>query len=210
MTRITLLAALLILGLAYGCGKDKNTATPKYTFSYSGMLLPNNDIQFTSSAPAGSRHMWLLGDGGSSTLAAPTHAYATHNDYLVKLVVDGSDTVREHIVVCDDPIHTSEIAGIRSWHHYYISGSVSNTRPDTAFALAYVDRLAIRYRYDTLFYVPGSNTGETISFSRAYQIPGMLSESYDVLFSYVGNSIILVRTIPTSISTNDIERFVSF
>ena len=63
-------------------------ASPPADFDIQGGLLcVGTPIQFTNNTPAPAGLIWEFGDGESSTLAAPTHSYATAGNFTVTLSV---------------------------------------------------------------------------------------------------------------------------
>lgn len=69
------------------------------SFTYS--IAPNGEATFTNTSLHASSYAWDFGDGGFSTVAQPTHVYASSGTYLVTLVAtDGctSDTLVDTVV----------------------------------------------------------------------------------------------------------------
>ena len=66
------------------------------------------DVQFTNSCLNTSAYQWAFGDGGTSTLASPTHTYTSVGNYVVSLIATGtsacntSDTAWSLPIVVDD------------------------------------------------------------------------------------------------------------
>jgi len=63
-----------------------NIAGPVANFHSITLPCKNMPVAFTNTSTGASTYTWLFGDGGTSTLASPTHAYATNGTYTVKLV----------------------------------------------------------------------------------------------------------------------------
>lgn len=58
-----------------------------FTFLPNPVCLAPSFVQFTNTSVGGSSYYWDFGDGGSSTLQNPTHAYALQGFYTVTLTV---------------------------------------------------------------------------------------------------------------------------
>lgn len=72
--------------------------TPGFTFSQSGITF-----NFANSSAGATTYFWDFGDGGTSTLANPTHTYSSPGPYTVCLIssnICGSDTVCQGVVAC--------------------------------------------------------------------------------------------------------------
>ncbi len=99
----------LIATSNFGC-KDTTTKTvtvypsssPAYSMSNAEQCLNGNSFVFTntSSVSAGTTltYNWNFGDGGTSTLAAPTHSYATAGTYTVTLIVTTNNGCKDTLV----------------------------------------------------------------------------------------------------------------
>jgi gliding motility-associated-like protein len=80
-----------------GCSYDTVGVTitvqsaPPADFSISqGPFCVGTPVQFTNNTPAPAGLSWDFGDGGGSTLSAPTHSYANAGNYDVTLTVTSS------------------------------------------------------------------------------------------------------------------------
>ena len=58
-----------------------------FTFAPNPVCLAPSLVQFTNTSVGGSSYYWDFGDGSSSTLQNPTHAYTTPGNYTVVLTV---------------------------------------------------------------------------------------------------------------------------
>ncbi len=72
-------------------------------FSYSGIPCSGSTIQFSNSSTAGLSYHWDFGDGDTSNLQTPNHAYNSTGSFTINLVVNsqgcGSDTVQQNIQI---------------------------------------------------------------------------------------------------------------
>jgi PKD repeat protein len=70
---------------------------------FTSVLGTSNTVDFTSASVGGATFSWTFGDGSTSTIENPTHAYTTAGTYDVTLVVTSaagcSDTIIKSIVV---------------------------------------------------------------------------------------------------------------
>jgi gliding motility-associated-like protein len=121
----------LIVTDAAGC-KDSitlnnfvNATDPIPNFNSADTLsCPGAIVTFTNtSTPAGSTSQWEFGDGGTSTAASPTHAYATTGLYTVKLRIQdlygcADSLIRNNYIRVDTPAA-----------NYSVSDSISSCLP---------------------------------------------------------------------------------
>lgn len=56
-------------------------------------------VNFTNTSNSGASYLWHFGDGGTSTLANPSHTYANLGTYSVKLVVTGCTGIKDSITL---------------------------------------------------------------------------------------------------------------
>ena len=59
-------------------------------FSYSGLMLAGEPVDFVADSSAPARFMWDFGDGSSGVFAQKTHTYTSQGQYLVSLTVEDS------------------------------------------------------------------------------------------------------------------------
>jgi len=95
------LAIPLLLAAVFGCGGGESSPTAvssgaaptaNFTSAPDGanpLIINFNDTSTPGSAPITSWN-WSFGDGGTSTIQAPTHTYATAGSYTVSLTVTNS------------------------------------------------------------------------------------------------------------------------
>ena len=102
-------------------GPETLSSTPAYDFSYSGQLIIHNNVSFMSNAPSSSTFLWNFGDGATSTLANPVHAYnaVLSNSsfyilsYPVTLIVNGdaAQPITKYLRITPG---TAQLSG--NWH----------------------------------------------------------------------------------------------
>lgn len=67
--------------------------TPQADFTISpGLFCAGTPVQFTNNTPAPAGLSWAFGDGGTSTLSAPQHAFAAAGTYTVTLSITSTTT----------------------------------------------------------------------------------------------------------------------
>lgn len=93
--------------LANGC-RDTATTTitvnPKPAIAFTGSPLtacnPPLNVNFTNTTSGATTYTWLFGDGGTSTLANPSHAYTANGNYAVSLIATSAagckDTLKKN------------------------------------------------------------------------------------------------------------------
>ncbi|MEZ4687851.1 MAG: PKD domain-containing protein [Bacteroidia bacterium] len=59
-------------------------------FSYSGLMLAGEPVNFVADSTAPARFMWDFGDGSSGVFAQKTHTYISQGQYMVSLTVEDS------------------------------------------------------------------------------------------------------------------------
>ncbi|MEO6239807.1 MAG: PKD domain-containing protein [Bacteroidia bacterium] len=72
--------ALAILCMLCGCQKK-----PTACFDTTDFHIVGSDFHFTNCSTEGHSYEWDFGDGGTSTLTAPTHTYYAAGTYTVRL-----------------------------------------------------------------------------------------------------------------------------
>jgi len=101
------IAALILATLAFGfltsCSSD-NPATqnlPNAGFTYTSSLNFPVVVQFVnqSTSSGGDIYFWDLGDGGFSTISNPIHSYTTPGTYLVRMVQQDINGIRDTVVM---------------------------------------------------------------------------------------------------------------
>jgi PKD repeat protein len=86
--------------------------TAAFTSSPTGTVAVSQDVAFTSTSTLPNTNIpatyaWVFGDGATSTVQNPTHAYTAAGTYTVTLIVTnegGSSTATSTVVVSDKPI----------------------------------------------------------------------------------------------------------
>jgi hypothetical protein len=98
--------------LAYWRQWWRPTAAPNAAF---GENITGTTVTFISSSLYATTFAWTFGDGGSSTLANPTHTYSMPRSYMVRLVVTSAcgdvDTLSKTIQIATTGLFTNPIAG---------------------------------------------------------------------------------------------------
>lgn len=69
---------------------------PKAEFSFDQDCSTPGEIQFNDESAGAETWAWSFGDGATSNIPNPTHAYADNGSYLVTLIVSNSQTGCEH------------------------------------------------------------------------------------------------------------------
>jgi hypothetical protein len=89
---ITIYPSILTYGFSFGGASWSNTSS--YTF-------PKDTVSFVVQEPYGTKFYWDFGDGTTSTLMLPTHAYKDTGRYLVVLRLNGdsSHLVKQYLHV---------------------------------------------------------------------------------------------------------------
>jgi Zn-dependent metalloprotease len=88
------------------------TNTPAAAF----VALPHNfcnapaTVNFVNNSNSGASFMWYFGDGGTSTVANPTHTYTALGNYTVKLVVTGCTGQKDSLIQTNYVVLDTNIA----------------------------------------------------------------------------------------------------
>jgi PKD repeat protein len=99
-----LISAILAFGFLSSCSSD-NPATqslPNAGFTYTSSRNFPVVVQFvnqSTSSGGGDIYFWDLGDGGFSTISNPIHSYATPGTFLVRMVQQDSNGIRDTVVM---------------------------------------------------------------------------------------------------------------
>jgi hypothetical protein len=167
-------------------------------FTYTGLKMAGNTLNFQSNASTSDVYLWDFGDGNTSTQIMPDHAFAvigSNTVYTVSLTIgnDAAHSAKKAITIFKDPVYTHLIAGARLLHHYsmhygymHVDSTIS---PDTTVSIRYLDPLTITFGTDTM-QVSGI-TDSSISFfgyNRIQPGPGgswVLFLDYDFIMNTV-------------------------
>jgi len=200
---LPIVISVLLLGFN-GCKKNKDAVNPAtlYDFSYSGLLIANDTISFTSTAPGGSTFLWDFGDSSSSSSPTPYHIYSHSDSFVVKLTINGDTlhSIVKKIPIGINPGFTYLVAGLRLWHHSFLFvESIWDTTyyyPDTSFAVNYINPITISIGTDTLYY--SYSLDSNLYFTRVYFIYADYVEhptgsEDDLKFNHISNQIIFSR-----------------
>jgi PKD repeat protein len=106
----------LIATNAYGSSFQTKTVTVNplaFTAGYTGSLLLNSPISFTTNYSTGSVYTWNFGDGNSSGSQSPVHTYTAFGTYTVSLtiVAAGCVNTRTFVIVINDAVGVNNYAG---------------------------------------------------------------------------------------------------
>jgi PKD repeat protein len=119
---------------------------PGFTVS-KGTTCINSPVQFTNTSINASIYSWNFGDGNTSSLENPVHAYTSPGIYNVKLTVCDSvhcDSIIQFNVVTVYPLHFSQTATICPGQSFSV-GSNTYTAQGT-----YTDTLTASYGCDSI------------------------------------------------------------
>lgn len=143
--------------------------------SWQGLQLPGNIISFHSTSRPDSSFLWNFGDGTSSTDSAPAHTFQTAGNYKVSLTINHNTapSVVKTIPIYNDPYYTSQIQGMRLWHHdleiIKSSGTTMTPQPDETFSTGYISPLQITFKNTVLYYGSYGSSDSILSFSYSYE-----------------------------------------
>jgi PKD repeat protein len=119
-----------------GGGPDPDGLTANFTFSPVAPA-PGQTVQFTdTSTGSPTSWSWTFGDGGTSTLQNPTHAFSAVASYTVGLTVrngSGSDDV-SRTVMAVDPATVLPPNRLADWSSAGVPGGSAQFRPGGASA----------------------------------------------------------------------------
>ncbi|MDP1725808.1 MAG: PKD domain-containing protein [Bacteroidota bacterium] len=93
-------------------------SVPASNFSYTNNSCSNRTVTFTDLSTAASSYLWSFGDGSTSTLANPSHLYATDSTYLVTLTINGSYLSSQTITVATSPV-VGSISSVSNCNNLY-------------------------------------------------------------------------------------------
>ena len=133
-------------------------------------------------------------DGTTSADSVPVHVFHNPGVYNVKLTVNGDTATRVTIpvTICNDPLYTHLLAGVRLWHdtaRLYYSGVTSFPHPDTSFALNYVNAAQVAYGSTTMYYSPAYSHDSLLYFYNSYTDHTGNTHSLSVSFNPFMNTI---------------------
>ncbi|MFN0276533.1 MAG: PKD domain-containing protein [Chitinophagales bacterium] len=114
-----------------GCAvTDAITVTVNYSptasFTYTSLGL---SVTFTNTSTGGATYTWDFGDGGSSTVANPTHTYDVAGDYTVTLTVTNS---------CGTDVYTTTVPAIVAIENTDLANA-TDIYPNPTSGIAIVD-----------------------------------------------------------------------
>ena len=169
-----------------GCSKRDDKPRPvylpdeptTYIYKYWGERVPGSEISFTTDAPAGASYLWNFGDGTTSTLREPKHAYNDTGTYTIKLTVDDKEAYNpvDRLIILPGPLYTYKIASTRDWKikeasTRYGSPDTLRTEYNEKLTLTYVDKVTVRLLnftkipYRDLVYQPAKSSGNVLAFA---------------------------------------------
>lgn len=128
----------LVVSAANGCSDSilhsvTVHANPSAAFTASAdTICAGASVAFTNSSAGGSTYQWTFGDGGTSTVASPSHTFATPGNYNPQLIVSTAfsckDTATALLVVDSVPVAaftaSTECLGFATQFSNVSSGSI--------------------------------------------------------------------------------------
>ncbi|PKQ22127.1 MAG: cell surface protein, partial [Actinobacteria bacterium HGW-Actinobacteria-5] len=123
--------------LAKGGGDLPNVnPTASFTYSVNKLAVNFNGSGSSDSDGTVASYLWNFGDGGSSTLAEPTHSYAAAGTYSVTLTVTdnegGTDTATQNVTAIANQLPTASFTSVVSKQSVSFTSSASD--PDGTVA----------------------------------------------------------------------------
>ena len=123
--------------LAKGGGDLPNVnPTASFTYSVNKLAVNFNGSGSSDSDGTVASYLWDFGDGGSSTLAEPTHSYAAAGTYSVTLTVTdnegGTDTATQDVTAVANQLPTASFTSVVSKQSVSFTSSASD--PDGTVA----------------------------------------------------------------------------
>jgi Zn-dependent metalloprotease len=73
------------------------TVVPDFSADYTTVCSAPLTVQFSNATVNANTYKWSFGDGGTSTLANPSHTYASPGNYSVKIVGDGGSCGKDSL-----------------------------------------------------------------------------------------------------------------
>lgn len=90
MHKLNLAVLLLASTLLFSCSKNSSAPLPKAAFTFSGEGIAPASVFFVNNSTGATSYSWNFGDGQTSTLATPAHAYINNGIYPVTLTATNS------------------------------------------------------------------------------------------------------------------------
>jgi PKD repeat protein len=184
------------------------SATPSYG-------TPPLTVQFTNASTGATpmTYAWAFGDGGTSTLASPSHTYTSVGNYTVVLIatnVDGSNTMTKNGYITVSTVTPSEYGCGTVYQGYTIGGGAAITgssdypipTPTTGKTVPSATYTALRDTIESatsgqVVYIPGTYT-INMSGQPAINVPAGVTVSSDRGRSGSLGALIIKNTNATS------------
>ena len=93
-------------------------ATAGYSANISGLTATLTNSSTCSGCAAPMTYFWEFGDGNTSTMASPTHTYASPNNYTICLTVNGFDSLQSP---CSDSLCDSYMVGASAVNNFTVN-----------------------------------------------------------------------------------------
>lgn len=158
--------------------KKQIVIKPYYDYSYHGVLVVNDTINFISQTYPinGNTYFWTFGDGATATTAHPYHVYTAEGQYTIKLKVNGDEAynVSKTIKISKDPIHTHKVAGNKTFTNCIKvirpvgAPIITKYLPDSVLDILFVNKLNLKLQWDNYIFSPGKSTGDVICFEKTF------------------------------------------
>lgn len=157
---------------------DISPAPHNYSFTYSGVPVVGDTIHFHSRSKLSpdSTYKWVFGDGSTSADTAPYHVYTASGTFSVSFYVNGrfADFLWNGLRIYKDPIYTSAVAGIRTYHaHTRGYGSTGDTTqtslPDTALQVLFTDKITLSFNYTKFTFDDQKSNANELYYLRAFR-----------------------------------------
>ena len=136
-------------------------------------------VQFNNTSTNGNTYLWRFGDGATSTLSAPSHAYAANGAYNVKLVAYGgtcgSDSITKNSFITVGPSYPCQVS-VPATGTGTTQTSCSGTLYDSGLCGDYANSTA-----GTITISPTGATSVTLTFTSF-----SFESGYDYLYVYNG------------------------
>ncbi len=161
------------------------TTDPIPAFSVPTLTCPASPITFANeSTPGGYTSLWDFGDGNTSTVTSPTHAYANTGLYTIKLVIVDNNGCADSLIKTDHITVSEPIAD------FSVSDSVSSCLP---FEVRFTNNSTF-YNSSAWDFGPGEGSSTVTNPTHYFSSPGFFPVTL-IVTSPGGCLDTLVKTI---------------